>query len=133
MFLLEKAIHYDRDQIICSTGTHRDLNNPLRHADCLPAHATIEYAAQAAGVHGGLLQRDQFPHASVQMGYLAVISNMQWQVERLDDLSEELIIHARRTAVTSGGCAYQARIEHKGSVIMSGNLIIATPTEHEVL
>ena len=125
MFLLERAINYDRDQITCSTRSHLNPDNPLRHADCLPAHVAIEYAAQAAGIHGGLLNRDLFPDAPAQMGYLAVISNAQWHVPRLDDLSEELIIHARRTAVTPGGRAYQVRIEHRGDVIMSANLIIA--------
>jgi predicted hotdog family 3-hydroxylacyl-ACP dehydratase len=133
MFLLEQVVAYDRDQITCSTRTHVHPANPLRHGNCLPAHTSIEYAAQAAGIHGGLLNRDLFPDAPAQMGYLAVISNTQWQVERLDDLSEELIIHARRIAVTPGGRAYQARIEHRGIVIMSGDLIIALePTGREV-
>jgi len=128
MFLLETVIGYDRDKIACMTRTHLRADNPLRHANLLPAHATIEYAAQAAGIHGGLLNRDLFPDAPAQMGYLAVISNATWSVERLDTLPNELTIYALRTAVTPGGRAYRVRIEHAGHTIMSGDLVIALET-----
>jgi predicted hotdog family 3-hydroxylacyl-ACP dehydratase len=128
MFLLERVTAYDRDKIVCTTRSHVSPTNPLRHDEQLPAHVAIEYAAQAAGIHGGLLNRDLFPDAPAQMGYLAVISNAEWKVERLDDLSEKLIIHALRTAVTPGGRAYRVRIEHAGTTIMNGDLVIALET-----
>jgi predicted hotdog family 3-hydroxylacyl-ACP dehydratase len=125
MFLLEQVNRFDRDEIECSAISHRASNNPLRHEGRLPVHAAIEYAAQAAGVHGGLLNRQLYPDAPAQMGYLAVISNLQWQVQRLDDLPGELQIRARRTAVTPGGRAYHVAIQHRGEPILSGDLIIA--------
>jgi hypothetical protein len=76
-------------------------------------------------VHGGLLNRELYPDAPAQMGYLAVISNLHWNVDRLDNLPDALHIHARRTAVTGGGRAYRVRIEHQSVLIMSGDLIIA--------
>jgi predicted hotdog family 3-hydroxylacyl-ACP dehydratase len=125
MFLLNQVERFDRNEIECSAGSHRDPANPLRHNDRLPVHMAIEYAAQAAGVHGGLLNRQLHPDAPAQMGYLAVISNLQWQVQRLDDLPGDLQIHARRTAVTPGGRAYHVKIQHQGTPVMSGDLIIA--------
>ena len=125
MFLLEQVERFDRNEIECSAISHRAPDNPLRHGNRLPAHAAIEYAAQAAGVHGGLLNRQLHPDAPAQMGYLAVISNLLWQVQRLDDLPGDLQIHARRTAVTPGGRAYHVTIQHQGDPIMSGDLIIA--------
>ncbi len=125
MFLLEQVERFDRNEIECSAISHRAPDNPLRHGNRLPVHAAIEYAAQAAGVHGGLLNRQLHPDAPAQMGYLAVISNLFWQVQRLDDLPGVLQIHARRTAVTPGGRAYHVSIEHQGVPIMSGDLIIA--------
>jgi len=125
MFLLEQVEHFDRNEIECSAISHRDVGNPLRHNGCLPIQMAIEYAAQAAGIHGGLLNRELHPDAPAQMGYLAVISNLQWQAQRLDDLPGALRIHARRTAVTPGGRAYRVSIEHAGRSIMSGDLIIA--------
>ena len=128
MFLLERVTDYDRDKITCMTRSHLNPDNPLRHQERLPAHVAIEYAAQAAGIHGGLLNRELFPEAPAQMGYLAVISNAQWTVERLDTLSGELVIHALRTAVTPGGRAYRVRIEHADQIIMTGDLVIALDT-----
>jgi predicted hotdog family 3-hydroxylacyl-ACP dehydratase len=125
MFLLERVERFDRNEIECVALSHRDPRNPLRHDDRLPVHIAIEYAAQAAGVHGGLLNRQLHPDAPAQMGYLAVISNLHWQVERLDDLPGDLQIHARRTAVTPGGRAYHVNIQHQGKPVMSGDLIIA--------
>jgi predicted hotdog family 3-hydroxylacyl-ACP dehydratase len=128
MFLLDQVLRFDRDEIECNANSHRDPHNPLRHQGVLPAHVAIEYAAQAAGIHGGLLNRQQYPDAPAQMGYLAVISNLHWSVQRLDDLPDVLHIHARRTAVTPGGRAYRVRIQHQGAAIMSGDLIIALQT-----
>ncbi|MGE0115919.1 MAG: 3-hydroxylacyl-ACP dehydratase [Steroidobacteraceae bacterium] len=128
MFLLDRVARFDRDEIECSASSHRDPHHPLRHQGCLPAHVAIEYAAQAAGVHGGLLNRALHPDAPAQMGYLAVISNLQWFVDRLDDLPGNLQIHARRTAVTPGGRAYRVRIEHQSQPVMNGDLIIALET-----
>jgi predicted hotdog family 3-hydroxylacyl-ACP dehydratase len=125
MFLLERVTRFDADEIECIATSHRDPHNPLRHVDCLPAHAAIEYAAQAAGVHGGLLTRQSHHDAPVQMGYLAVVSNLRWQVERLEGLPGDLVIRARRTAETPGGIAYRVEIQHQGTSIMSGDLVIA--------
>jgi predicted hotdog family 3-hydroxylacyl-ACP dehydratase len=125
MFLLERVKHFDRNEIHCVATSHRDPRNPLRHDGVLPAQMGIEYAAQAAGVHGGLLNRQLHPEAPAQMGYLAVISNVQWRVARLDNLPGDLDIHARRTAVTPGGRAYHVSIRHGDQEILSGDLIIA--------
>lgn len=125
MFLLDQVFAYDRDSIECGTSSHRDSDNPLRHAGVLPAHAAIEYAAQAAGVHGGLLNRDANPGAPPQMGYLAVLTNVAWHVATLDALPDMLRIHARRLAVTPGGRLYRVRIEHRQQLVMSGDVVIA--------
>lgn len=125
MFLIGDVISFDRNEIACTASSHRDPGNPLRHQGHLPAHALIEYAAQAAGIHGGLLNRELHPDAPAQMGYLAVVSNLEWSVPQLDELPGELAIFARRVAVTPGGRAYRVRVEHQHDIIMSGDLIIA--------
>ena len=62
------------------------------------------------------------------MGYLAVVSHLHWHVERLDDLPGDLEIHARRTAVTTGGVAYRVEVRNQGQSIASGDLVIALET-----
>jgi predicted hotdog family 3-hydroxylacyl-ACP dehydratase len=125
MFLIDGVRRYDKDEIDCLTVTHQAPGNPLRHAGQLLVHAGIEYAAQASGLHGGLLNRDRDPNAETQMGYLAVVSQVEWQVERLDTLEGPLEIHSRRVALTPGGRLYRFRIGHQGDVVMQGELVIA--------
>lgn len=125
MFLLDRVIRYDREEILCRASSHGDAGNPLRRQGVLPIEAGIEYAAQAAGVHGGLLNRDTNPSATPQRGYLAVLTGVEWRVERLDDLSEPLFIQARRVAVTPGGRLYKFRVAHAEVDILWGELVIA--------
>jgi predicted hotdog family 3-hydroxylacyl-ACP dehydratase len=128
MFLIDEVITWDRDSISAIATSHRNPANPLRHQGHLPGHAMIEYGAQTAGIHGGLLNRELFPDAPAQMGYLAVVSNLAWKVAEVDRLPGDLTIFARRFAVTPGGRAYHVRIEHRDEEIMSGDLIIALVT-----
>lgn len=125
MFLLDRAVRFDDDEIECCASSHRGPDNPLRHHGQLPVHAAIEYAAQAAGLHGALLNRRLRLGGPPQVGYLAIVSNLLWFVDRLDDLTNDLHIHARRTVVGSSGCAYRVRVEHLAAPVMSGDLIIA--------
>jgi predicted hotdog family 3-hydroxylacyl-ACP dehydratase len=125
MFLIDRVLSFDRDAIECSASSHRRPDNPLRHHDRLAAHVGAEYAAQAAGIHGGLLIQQRQPGAPPQMGYLAVISNLHWSIERLDHLQGDLLIHAYCTAITAIGSAYRIRIDHQSTTIISGDLIIA--------
>lgn len=125
MFLLDRAVRFDEDEIECCASSHRSPNNPLRHHGRLPAHVAIEYAAQAAGLHGALLNRGLRLDSPPQVGYLAIVSNLLWSVDRLDDLTNDLQVYARRTVVGSSGCAYRVRVEHLAEPVMSGDLIIA--------
>jgi predicted hotdog family 3-hydroxylacyl-ACP dehydratase len=125
MCLLERVTRFDADGIECVAISHRDPHNPLRHAERLPAHTAIEYAAQAAAVHGGLLNRQSHRDGAAPRGYLVVVSNLHWWVERLDDLHSDLRIRAGRTAATPGGIAYRVEIEHEGQSIASGDIVIA--------
>jgi predicted hotdog family 3-hydroxylacyl-ACP dehydratase len=132
MQLIESVSSWTRDDIVCQTRSHLRSDNPLRHRGSLPMHVAIEIGAQAAGIHGGLLNRELFPGSPAQMGYLAVISNAQWNENSLNSLEDNLIIFARRTAVTPGGRAYRVRIEHRSETIMSADLVIALETGDKV-
>ena len=71
------------------------------------ASAAIEYAAQAAALHGGLLA--QAAGASASPGYLASARDVRLGAWRLDDLpaaeSDALRIVAERQAGDAGGCS----------------------------
>ncbi len=54
MVLLDHVLSCDGETILCAADSHRDPENPLRRNGRLPAMAAIEYAAQAAALHGAL-------------------------------------------------------------------------------
>jgi len=69
MCLLDRMVDWNAERIECVAGGHRDPAHPLRSRSGLMASAAIEYAAQAAALHGGLLARAA--GAAPSPGYLA--------------------------------------------------------------
>src|SRR5881398_1435622 len=65
MCLLDSVLGWDDESIVCTTNTHRDEANPLRRDGRLSALHALEYAAQAAAIHGGLRARAVQPHRHV--------------------------------------------------------------------
>ena len=90
MVLLERVIEWDARTIRCATRTHLDPANPLREPPGLPVWAGVEYAAQAAALHGSLLRGAATP----RQGLLASVRDAQPYCERLDGIEGELLVHA---------------------------------------
>ena len=72
MCLLDRVLQWDAHAIRCSATSHRGQDNPLREAGGLATLAGIEYAAQAAAVHGSLLRNETAPRS----GVLAALKNV---------------------------------------------------------
>lgn len=60
--------------------SHLDPANPLRNDGCLPAVCAIEYALQAAAVHGALRAG-----AAQPVGFLAALRLTQLAIGPIDD------------------------------------------------
>jgi predicted hotdog family 3-hydroxylacyl-ACP dehydratase len=126
MCLLEKVLHCDDYVIRCETATHRDPANPLRNAQGLPVSAALEYAAQAAAVHGNLLQTLSLsPATTVRGGYLAVLSNVQWQEYWLHRINNPLCVDVRRESESDGGIDCSFSIHANGKTIVTGSMVVA--------
>ena len=69
MCLLDRMVSWDESRIECLATGHRDPAHPLRSRSGLMAGTAIEYAAQAAALHGGLVA--QASGATASPGYLA--------------------------------------------------------------
>ena len=128
MCLLDAVDTYDQQRIVCSASSHRDTHNPLRHADQLSVQAGIEYAAQAVAAHGSLLMRQQNPQAAPRGGMIAVLTDVRWQVERLDTVSDDLTISAERLAELPQGLQYRFALHTEQQELLSGEMIIALQT-----
>ena len=116
MVLLERVIGWDERTILCATRTHLDPANPLRDASGLPVWAAIEYAAQAAAVHGSLLQDAATPRTGVLAGARGVHAFCR----RLDDIEGELEIRATLVHADPAGAIYEFEASAAGRVLLSG-------------
>ena len=126
MCLLERMIAWDDGRIECLVVGHRDPAHPLRSASGLLAGTAIEYAAQAAALHGGLLAEAAGTGASP--GYLASAREVRLGAWRLDDLppaaNDALRVVAERQAGDAGRLLYAFLIEHGGRAVASGRLAV---------
>lgn len=102
MCLLERVVRVDEKEVVCGTFTHRAPGNPLRRNGRLAALHLAEYGAQAMAVHGGLRN----PAAAARGGMLVAIRDLVLGVERIDDLDDELVIHALRLVASPSGQIY---------------------------
>ena len=126
MCLLDRMVAWDEGRIECGASGHRDPAHPLRSRTGLLAGTAIEYAAQAAALHGGLMA--SAAGASAPPGYLASAREVRLGAWRLDDLpaagNDTLRILAERQAGDGGRLLYAFRVEHAGREIASGRLAV---------
>jgi predicted hotdog family 3-hydroxylacyl-ACP dehydratase len=123
MCLLERAVHWDENGIRCTALSHRDAGNPLREAGGLQIWSGIEYAAQAAAVHGALLRGEAAPRA----GVLAALRNVNAACEWLDEIEGELMIGATLLHGDPAGGIYSFEVHAGGKLLLSGRFTLMFP------
>jgi predicted hotdog family 3-hydroxylacyl-ACP dehydratase len=121
MCLLDSVAVWDDMRIDCRATSHRIPENPLRIEGRLPALVTIEYAAQAMAVHGGLRARPG--HRAVQ-GYLAAVRDVTLHAETLERIAEDLEISATCLASGASGLLYAFAVSAAGRPIAEGRATV---------
>ncbi|VAW92616.1 3-hydroxydecanoyl-[ACP] dehydratase [hydrothermal vent metagenome] len=115
MCLNDVVIEWDKESVLCSTQSHLRIDNPLYKNNKLSALHAIEYCAQAMAVHGGLLAREQ--GATLPPGYLAAVRNVELSYTSLNEIKQELMIHAKQLMAQGGSLMYEFKmyfIQDKG-------------------
>ena len=115
MVLLDRVIEWDENTVSCGTRTHLDAHNPLREPEGLPVWAGLEYAAQAAALHGTLLGG-----GSPRRGYLALARDVHPLCEHLDGIEGELIVRATLVHADPAGAIYQFELACPTRVLLTG-------------
>ncbi len=125
MVLLDRVVRWDRDRIVCTAGSHLDPANPLRHAGRLAPVCGVEYALQAAALHGALRAGG---HAQ-RPGYAASLRNVVIDADRLDDPAlGELSIEAVLMTQEEFGMIYDFAVESVTTTrLLWGRFSIALP------
>ena len=125
MCLLEEVLSADDDAIICRAISHRDGAHPLREDGCLSAVCGIEYAAQAMAVHGALRGKAAGgPQEGA--GMLAAARHVVFNVERLDDIAEDLVIEAHCLLNESGRLLYRFEVRANNRELLQGRATVVT-------
>lgn len=122
MLLIDTVERWDRQQILCTSDHHRSADHPLRHADRLACIHAIEYAAQAAAIHGGLLGAG----ACAPLRVLGAIRDARFARDRLDDLEGRLWIEAACQLQDAQTAIYQARLSHRDVEVAAMRLTLVT-------
>lgn len=123
MCLLEEVLSLDEDGIVCRAVSHRDAAHPLRDGGILPAICGIEYAAQAMAVHGALLDKAA-GNAKNARGMLAAAREVTFNVERLDDIADDLIVSARKLVAENGRLLYEFALHAGGRELARGRAAV---------
>jgi len=119
MSLLSEVVRFDEESITCRADSHRDPAHPLRERGALPALCAIEYAAQAMAVHGALVE-PLAPHS----GMLAAVRDVTLNVERLDDIADDLMLTARRLVGGRRQILYEFVVQAGGRELLRGRAAV---------
>ncbi len=119
MCLLDRVVSWDAGSIRCAAISHRDPANPLREPEGLPVWAGVEYAAQAAAVHGSLVLE-----GPARAGVLAKLRDAAPACERLDDVESELILEATLLHRDPAGAIYSFAVRAQERVLLAGQFTL---------
>ena len=120
MCLLDRVLKWDTHTIRCSATSHRDQDNPLREAGGLAALAGIEYAAQAAAVHGALLLDAAVPRSGVLAALKNVTATQQW----LHEIADDIVIEANLLHSDPAGGIFAFAVFASEERILSGQFTL---------
>ena len=123
MCLLERVLDWDAGRIRCAAVNHRQADHPLRSRGGLPVWAGIEYAAQAAAVHGALLLDGGRPRA----GVLGKLRNVRPGCEWLDRIASELVLEATALHRDPSGAIYAFEAHGDGALLLQGQFTLMFP------
>ncbi len=125
MVLLDRVEAWDAGSILCRARSHLDAANPLRRNGRLSACCGLEYALQAAALHGALVAGGVVQRA----GYVAALRGVVMRVERLDVAAYgELRVSAGLERQEAGGIIYTLLVQAAdGTPLLSGRATVALP------
>jgi len=121
MCLLERVVDWNAGAITCTSRTHGDIDNPLRHDGRIGAVCGIEYGLQAMAVHGALIAQ-----ASQPVGYLVRLGDVALSIDFLDQLGAELVVRAELVQSLASGYGYAFALSAcDGAPMIHGRATIA--------
>ena len=127
MCLLDGVLAWDSQTVRCLSRRHRDPRNPLKDHHGVGVACGIEFAAQAMAVHGALLATA--PESARRPGYLVVVRSVRFEVARLDDLADDLIVSATLAGGDTETAAYAFQVTAARRLLLAGRAMILVDPE----
>jgi len=125
MVLLDRIVRYDQTRIVCEAAPPTP-EHPLARAEGVPAVAAVEYAAQAAALHGALLDGNSEP----RHGMLAKLSEVELTGDWLGVPSSPLTVEAELLVRGESGCMYWFTVHDQQGSGARGRLLVAFTDDH---
>jgi predicted hotdog family 3-hydroxylacyl-ACP dehydratase len=120
MCLLDRVARWDETSIVCHAAATA-LGHPFARANGVPVVASVEYAAQAAALHGALLDDNREPRG----GMLATLSEVELTVGCFDQGSSALTVQAELIVRGVSGCTYSFTVHDACGCRARGRLLVA--------
>lgn len=121
MCLLDGVLSWDEQRIVCTAGSHRADDNPLRRDGRLHTICGVEYASQAIALHGGLAGGDR---PQPRVGYLASLRELVCHVAYLDAIEGDLRVEAELLLNQGARVIYRFTLGAKDGELISGRAAV---------
>jgi predicted hotdog family 3-hydroxylacyl-ACP dehydratase len=122
MCLLDTVENWDQQKIHCTTASHLRADNPLLTEGCLHATALIEYGAQAAAVHGGLIH-SHLGNAA-RPAYVGAVKGVQMSSAWLESSVKVLQVDAEMLLSNDSGAVYHFCVRSEADTLIQGRLTV---------
>lgn len=119
MCLLDSTLAWDEQQIRCSASAPQ-TGHPLMREGRLPAIAGAEYAAQAAALHGALLDSVDTPRPGMLANVRDIVFHRAW----FPQSAELLTVQAKVLSRSESACMYSFDVASGREAVTSGNLMV---------
>lgn len=126
MCMLDELLSWDKDSIKCVSQPYRRSDNPLLYNGRLHCACLVEYCAQAAALHGALLQLDQ---RRASLAYLGAVKDLDLSADYVDTATQSLAITARCVVNNSGGSIYLIEAGTAQQLLLSGRIVLVMAGE----
>jgi predicted hotdog family 3-hydroxylacyl-ACP dehydratase len=117
MCLIDSVTAWDESQIECRIVNHTAVDHPLRHLSRLSAVHLIEYAAQAAAIHGALSNESNGKKADP--GMLVAVRDCELLADTIDSLAKPLSVIARKKLANGDGLIYEFTVSASDSTSLA--------------
>ena len=120
MCLLDSVQHWDAASIDCRAAAP-DAQHPLAGTQGVSAVVAVEYAAQAAAVHGALLDGTEMP----RQGMLVTLRDVELSARLVDVAGRGLSVRAELLSRVPAACMYRFEVGNEQGCLARGQLMVA--------